>query len=284
MGTKHQRRLIGDLRMKFLVLLALVPLTVQNPLYDVEPSGYGNNNPQEVLSAARKSPHNKPVDYTSTGSVVHPPKQVYQGAGKTGGYKAPHDEPAYSAILVPNNMFGNNFFAQTLGQANIQGQQNLQKGGDQTNVGANSNLVKIGQTNTQLGAGSYQPSYDAPTYTAYIFPRTDVIGNRIDAQTLAQINNQGQANVQQGGQQTNFGSNTNAVNVGQTNNQGTGVAPSYDSAGRCLLLGFLCKKEEKQQPVIVNNYIYVTQAATQGVNTPTAASGAPAATGTTTTA
>ncbi|EYB98320.1 hypothetical protein Y032_0132g1715 [Ancylostoma ceylanicum] len=262
--------------MKFLVLLALVPLTMQNSMYRVQPSGYGNNNPREVQYAAGKSPRNKPVDYTSTGPVVHPPKQqVYPGPGKTGGYKPPHDEPAYSAILIPNNMFGNNIFAQTLGQANTQGQQNLQKGGNQKNIGANNNQINP-------GAGGYQPSYDAPTYTAYVFPRTDVIGNRIDAQTLGQINNQGQANVQQGGQQTNTGSNTNAVNVGQTNFQGTIPVPSYDARGRINDNRGRGKQQDdkasknKSQPIIINNYIYVTQEATQGVNTAPAA--APAAT------
>ncbi|EYC34987.1 hypothetical protein Y032_1205g3752, partial [Ancylostoma ceylanicum] len=32
--------------------------------YDTQPSGYGNNNPYEVQKMAKKSPHNKPVDYT----------------------------------------------------------------------------------------------------------------------------------------------------------------------------------------------------------------------------
>ncbi|KAK6751254.1 hypothetical protein RB195_002933 [Necator americanus] len=257
-----------------ILLLALLPISLQNPRYRIDASGYGDNNPEEVQYAAKKSPRNKPVDYTSPGTSG--PSSSKQG-GKTTAYRPNDEAPAYSAILVPNNWIKNNIYAQALGQVNTQGQQNVQKGGDQTNAGVNSNQVNVGQSNQQgAGAGSYGPSYDAPTYTAIIFPRTNVIGNRIDAQTLGQGNYQGQLNVQQGGDQANVGSNANTLNVGQVNNQGV-TGPSYDAGGR----GRGNNKDDdkkggsKSQPIIINNYIYVTQAANQAVSG-TAAAPAPA--------
>ncbi|EPB75250.1 hypothetical protein ANCCEY_05649 [Ancylostoma ceylanicum] len=177
--------------------------------YDTQPSGYGNNNPYEVQKMAKKSPHNKPVDYTRSS-----------------------DFPGF-------NVIGNKFKQQTLGQFNIQGQQNFQKvnllGGDQTNIGLNQNEVNVGQTNNQNVGG--RRGYDAPYRPGYpsgYNPATNVIGNKFDLQTLGQVNTQGQASVQQGGDQTNVGSNANAVNVGQINNQGAfgnygGYKPSYDA-------------------------------------------------------
>ncbi|EYB98327.1 hypothetical protein Y032_0132g1719 [Ancylostoma ceylanicum] len=175
--------------------------------YDTQPSGYGNNNPYDVQKMAKKSPHNKPVDYTRS-----------------------NDFPA-------TNIFGNAFDLQTLGQVSNQGQSNVQKGGDQTNVGVNSNTVNVGQQNNQGGTGSgYKPSYDAPRYGGDNgqYNPFNVIGNKFDLQTLGQVNTQGQQSAQIGGAQTNIGQNQNAVNVGQTNNQGGagnygGYRPSYDA-------------------------------------------------------
>lgn len=65
--------------------------------YNSKPSGYGNNNPNEVQQMANKSPRNKPVDYTRS-----------------------DDFPGF-------NLIGNNFKQQNLGQVNTQGQLNLQK-------------------------------------------------------------------------------------------------------------------------------------------------------------
>lgn len=43
-------------------------------------------------------------------------------------------------------------------------------------------------TSFQGGAtGSSRPSYDAPTYAAILIPNYNVIGNKIDAQTLGQV-------------------------------------------------------------------------------------------------
>ncbi|KAK6751249.1 hypothetical protein RB195_002929 [Necator americanus] len=216
--------------MKFMILLGLVVLTTQHPR--VSPSGYGNNNAGDVQYAAGKSPHNKPVDYTS-GTGDNSPKYVKPVGGSAGSYRPPHDTPTYAAILVPNyNVIGNKIDSQNLGQINTQGQQNVQKGGDQTNVGANANQVNVGQANTQGGAVSgYRPSYDVPTYAAVLIPNYNVIGNKFDSQTLGQINTQGQQNIQKGGDQTNVGANANQVNVGQTNTQGGASGsyrPSYD--------------------------------------------------------
>ncbi|EYB98329.1 hypothetical protein Y032_0132g1721 [Ancylostoma ceylanicum] len=308
--------------MKFLVLLALVPLTLQFPRYQVQNSGYGNNNEDEVQHAAGGSPYNKPVDYTSA-TADDSPKQVGPGskvgnqvgnriknqqAGRDlttkknsqdnkqkqntnlagGNQKAltgskstsnnkqttnqnvknnvqqensnyqpvnvnqgvnvpapvrpivydvvrPYTLPKgeYVPAVGGTNMIGNLINAQTLGQANTQGQSSAQIGGAQTNVGQNANAVNVGQVNNQGGAaGSYKPSYDTPTYAAILIPNYNVIGNKIDAQTLGQINTQGQQNLQKGGDQTNVGANANAVNVGQVNNQGgagSGYKPSYDA-------------------------------------------------------
>ncbi|EYC34989.1 hypothetical protein Y032_1205g3753, partial [Ancylostoma ceylanicum] len=158
------------------------------------------------------------------------------GAGS--GYKPSYDAPRYggdNGQYNPFNFIGNNLFQQNLGQTNTQGQQSAQIGGAQTNFGQNQNAVNVGQTNNQGGqGGNYgKPSYDTPTYAAILIPHGNVIGNKIDTQTLGQLNNQGQVSVQKGGDQTNVGSNTNAVNVGQVNNQGTtGTGPSYDSPKR----------------------------------------------------
>ncbi|CAI4221943.1 unnamed protein product, partial [Auanema sp. JU1783] len=60
-------------------------------------------------------------------------------------------------------------------------------------------------------------------------------GNKVDYTGLAQNNQQGQSNTQVGGAQTNVGSNANAINIGQTNQNGghgsgSGYpAPQYDS-------------------------------------------------------
>ncbi|WKY08319.1 hypothetical protein Q1695_007663 [Nippostrongylus brasiliensis] len=184
--------------------------------YDTQPSGYGNNNPGQVQYVAGKSPRNKPVDYTK-GSNDFP----------GGGF----------------NVIGNKFKQQNLGQTNFQGQQNFQKGGDQANVGVNTNAVNVGQTNNQQGGGGRPPGYrpysDAPAYGGNPAPYNpfNFVGNNVYGQNLGQTSNQGQANVQQGGAQTNYGQNQNAVNVGQTNNQGgngnyggnSGYRPSYDA-------------------------------------------------------
>ncbi|VDL79502.1 unnamed protein product [Nippostrongylus brasiliensis] len=212
--------------MQFLVLLALVGLSVQFPR---QSSGYGDNNPQEVQYAAGRSPRNKNVDYTNGGEAPKPA----------------HDAPArYTGLQIPvnygQNVIGNKIDAQTLGQLNNQGQTSVQKGGDQTNVGANSNQVNVGQQNNQGGNAGYRPSYDAPsynknipTYAAILVPNYggNVVGNKIDTQNLGQANNQGQSSVQKGGDQTNVGANQNAVNVGQSNNQGgnAGYKPAYDA-------------------------------------------------------
>ncbi|EYB98328.1 hypothetical protein Y032_0132g1720 [Ancylostoma ceylanicum] len=187
-----------------LIVLLCIGVVSAFPNYHNQPSGYGNNNPNEVQQVAKKSPHNKPVDYTRSS-----------------------DFPGF-------NVFGNKFNQQNLGQVNTQGQQNVQKGGDQTNVGVNQNEVNVGQTNN-LNVGG-RKGYDAPYRPGYpsgFNPATNVIGNKFDLQTLGQVNTQGQASVQQGGDQTNVGSNANAVNVGQVNNQGgatgSGYKPSYDA-------------------------------------------------------
>ncbi|KAK6751248.1 hypothetical protein RB195_002928 [Necator americanus] len=204
--------------------------------YDTQPSGYGNNNPAAVQYVAKKSPRSKPVDYTKT-SEDTPVRRPTP-------YQPP--QPTY-------NVIGNKFSQQNLGQANTQGQSSAQIGGAQTNVGLNQNAVNVGQTNNQNvgggGSGSYRPSYDAPSYGAgaggaIIIPvlpsyagagGSNVIGNKIDSQTLGQVNTQGQGNYQQGGAQTNVGANANTVNVGQQNYQGggggggSGYRPSYDA-------------------------------------------------------
>ncbi|WKY08309.1 hypothetical protein Q1695_007656 [Nippostrongylus brasiliensis] len=212
--------------MQFLVLLALVGLSVQFPR---QSSGYGDNNPQDVQYAAGRSPRNKNVDYTTGGEAPKPA----------------HDAPArYTGLQIPanygQNVIGNKIDAQTLGQLNNQGQTSVQKGGDQTNVGANNNQVNVGQQNNQGGNAGYKPAYDAPsyganvpTYAAILVPNYggNVVGNKIDTQNLGQVNNQGQSSVQKGGDQTNVGTNQNAVNVGQSNNQGgnAGYKPAYDA-------------------------------------------------------
>ncbi|ETN80697.1 hypothetical protein NECAME_09019 [Necator americanus] len=185
-------------------------------------------------------------DQTNVGvnqNAVNVGQQNNQG-GAGAGYRPSYDAPSYGAgagagynggpIYVPDfsNFIKNNVNSQTLGQANTQGQVNVQKGGDQTNVGSNANTVNVGQQNNQGGnGGSYgKPSYDVPRYAAILIPNYNVVGNKIDAQTLGQVNTQGQSNVQQGGDQTNVGSNANAVNVGQANTQGTaGTKPSHDA-------------------------------------------------------
>ncbi|KIH64977.1 hypothetical protein ANCDUO_04704 [Ancylostoma duodenale] len=269
--------------------------------YETQPSGYGNNNPNDVQYVAKKSPSHKPVDYTRT-SDDSPQKQIGPGskvgnqvgnqfknqqAGRDltskkneqrnkqkqnanlsgAGFK---DAPSYqpnNGRYQPNyggyqpnyggsgdqggtNIFGNKFDLQTLGQVTTQGHGNFQQGGAQTNAGFDQNAVNVGQTNNQNGggSGSYKPSYDAPSYGgsgggAIIIPvlpsyggvggpGSNVIGNKFDVQTLGQVSNQGQSNLQQGGAQTNVGSNANTVNVGQQNNQGgsgAGYKPSYDA-------------------------------------------------------
>ncbi|RCN29285.1 hypothetical protein ANCCAN_24961, partial [Ancylostoma caninum] len=287
--------------MKLLVLLALVPLTVQFPKYQVQRSGYGDNNEHEVQNSAGGSPHNKPVDYTSA-TADDSPKQVgpgikvgnqvdnriksqqagrdlttkgnaqtnkqnqnanlsggnqkaYTGSQSTSNNKQTtnqnvnnnigqensnyHPVTLNQGVNVPTpvrsmvydfvrpytlpkgeyipanggmNMIGNLINAQTLGQANTQGQASAQIGGAQTNVGQNANAVNVGQVNNQGGAtGPYKPSYDTPTYAAILIPNYNGVGNKIDSQ--------GQQNVQKGGDQTNVGVNNNQANVGQANNQ-----------------------------------------------------------------
>ncbi|VDL79501.1 unnamed protein product [Nippostrongylus brasiliensis] len=200
--------------MQFIALLLVAGVAFAQ--YDTQPSGYGNNNPKHVQYVAGKSPKNKPVDYTKS-----------------------NDAPGGS------NVWGNWFNQQNLGQANNQGQQSVQKGGDQTNVGANSNAVNVGQSNNQgrtgYGSGNgYKPAYDAPTYGAANpapYNPFNFVGNNVFAQNLGQANAQGQQNYQQGGAQTNLGANSNQVNAGQSNNQGagpyyggnSGYKPSYDA-------------------------------------------------------
>ncbi|VDL79922.1 unnamed protein product [Nippostrongylus brasiliensis] len=157
--------------------------------YDTQPSGYGDNDAKHVQYVAGKSPRNKPVDYTKSND--------FPGGG--------------------SNVIGNWFNQQNLGQANNQGQQSVQKGGDQTNVGVNSNAVNVGQTNNQGGSGPYK-GYDAPRYGGYN-PGNLFAGNDIFNQNLGQTNAQGQSSAQIGGAQTNVGQNQNAINVGQSNNQ-----------------------------------------------------------------
>ncbi|KIH51014.1 hypothetical protein ANCDUO_18903, partial [Ancylostoma duodenale] len=185
-----------------LIVLLCIGVVSAFPNYHNQPSGYGNNNQDEVQEVAKKSPHNKPVDYTKAS-----------------------DFPG-------SNVIGNLFNQQNLGQINTQGQQNVQKGGDQTNVGVNQNEVNVGQTNNQNVGG--RKGYDAPYKPAYpsgYNPATNVIGNKFDLQTLGQVNTQGQASVQQGGDQTNVGSNANAVNVGQVNNQVSNQGQSNTQQG-----------------------------------------------------
>ncbi|EYB98318.1 hypothetical protein Y032_0132g1713 [Ancylostoma ceylanicum] len=246
--------------------------------YDTQPSGYGNNNPYDVQKMAKKSPHNKPVDYTRSSdfpgfnvignkfkqqtlgqintqgqanfqqggaqtnlglnqNAVNVGQTNNQNAGGRKGYDAPY-RPGYPSGYNPaTNVIGNAFDLQTLGQVNTQGQASVQQGGDQTNVGSNTNAVNVGQVNNQGGVGSgYRPSYDAPRYGGdnQGYNPFNVIGNKFDLQTLGQVNTQGQQSAQIGGAQTNFGQNQNAVNVGQTNNQGGagnygGYKPSYDA-------------------------------------------------------
>ncbi|EPB75249.1 hypothetical protein ANCCEY_05648 [Ancylostoma ceylanicum] len=221
--------------------------------YDTQPSGYGNNNPYDVQKMAKKSPHNKPVDYTrssdfpgfnvignkfkqqtlgqiNTQGQANFQQTNNQNAGGRKGYDAPY-RPGYPSGYNPaTNVIGNAFDLQTLGQVNTQGQASVQQGGDQTNVGSNTNAVNVGQVNNQTtsnnslqgGVGSgYRPSYDAPRYGGdnQGYNPFNVIGNKFDLQTLGQVNTQGQQSAQIGGAQTNFGQNQNAVNVGQTNNQ-----------------------------------------------------------------
>ncbi|WKY08337.1 hypothetical protein Q1695_007676 [Nippostrongylus brasiliensis] len=187
--------------MQFATLLLVAGVAFAQ--YDTQPSGYGDNNPKHVQYVAGKSPKNKPVDYTKS-----------------------NDAPG-------SNVFGNWFNTQNLGQANNQGQQSVQKGGDQTNVGANSNAINVGQSNNQGGSGPYR-GYDAPRYGGYN-PGNLFAGNDIFNQNLGQTNAQGQSSAQIGGAQTNVGQNQNAINVGQSNNQGGNgnyggnYKPSYDA-------------------------------------------------------
>ncbi|VDL79919.1 unnamed protein product [Nippostrongylus brasiliensis] len=212
--------------MHFAVLLLVAGAAFAQ--YDTQPSGYGNNNPGQVQYVAGKSPKNKPVDYTKGGASDFP----------RGG----------------SNIIGNLFNQQNLGQTNTQGQQNIQKGGDQTNVGINTNTVNVGQTNNQNVArdapSSYKPVYAGAgaTYQGPNFPGSLIKDNTFNTQDLGQLNNQGQSSVQKGGDQTNpsydapsYGgnagynaggaiyvpdfsnfikNNVNAQNLGQTNAQG----------------------------------------------------------------
>lgn len=103
-----------------------------------------------------------------------------------------------------------------------QGQQNVQKGGDQTNVGSNANAVNVGQANNQVkaftgfwrelegdrwpsafwwihftknniqGTSGTGPSYDAPRGGPF-----NAIANKVKQQNLGQVNTQAQGNVQQ---------------------------------------------------------------------------------------
>ncbi|KAL6737015.1 hypothetical protein Aduo_010693 [Ancylostoma duodenale] len=185
--------------------------------------------------------------------------QTNNQGGNFGNYKPSYDTPTYAAILIPNyNVIGNKIDSQTLGQINTQGQQNVQKGGDQTNVGANNNQVNVGQANNQGGAAGYRPSYDTPTYAAVLIPNYNVIGNKFNVQNLGQVSNQGQQNVQKGGDQTNVGANANQVNVGQANNQGgaAGYRPSYDTPTYAAVLipnYFVGNKVDAQTLGQVNN-------------------------------
>ncbi|WKY08325.1 hypothetical protein Q1695_007669 [Nippostrongylus brasiliensis] len=196
--------------MHFAVLLLVAGAAFAQ--YDTQPSGYGNNNPGQVQYVAGKSPKNKPVDYTKGGASDFP----------RGG----------------SNIIGNLLNQQNLGQTNTQGQQNIQKGGDQTNVGINTNTVNVGQTNNQNVArdapSSYKPVYAGAgaTYQGPNFPGSLIKDNTFNTQDLGQLNNQGQSSVQKGGDQTNVGANNNQVNVGQANNQGGPVysgKPAYDA-------------------------------------------------------
>ncbi|VDL79504.1 unnamed protein product [Nippostrongylus brasiliensis] len=227
--------------MRTSLLLALGAACVYANGYDSQPSGYGDNNPKHVQYVAGKSPKNKPVDYTKS-----------------------NDAPG-------SNVFGNWFNTQNLGQANNQGQQSVQQGGNQINAGSNQNAVNVGQSNNQGGRGG-GPYRDAPAYGGNQGPNyggsnyggpnyggsnyggpnyggnyganggANILGNNFNQQALGQLNNQGQSNAQVGGAQTNYGSNANAVNVGQSNNQGgnggnyggnyggnSGYKPSYDA-------------------------------------------------------
>ncbi|KAK6751253.1 hypothetical protein RB195_002932 [Necator americanus] len=182
--------------------------------YSTQPSGYGNNNAYEVQHTAKKSPNNKPVDYTRS-----------------------NDFPGF-------NFIGNKVSQQNLGQHNQQGQTNVQKGGDQTNVGANANAVNVGQVNNQDYSailipnnnfdGRYQ-SHDAPTYTAILIPRSSYGQSQhplYDGEVIASSPDNKMAQHQ----------------LGQGANQGryTGGA----QAGT----------------IVINNIIYVTQTATQTVS------------------
>ncbi|EYB98319.1 hypothetical protein Y032_0132g1714 [Ancylostoma ceylanicum] len=196
----------------------------------------------------------------SNANAVNVGQQNNQGGAGVGygaGYKPSYDAPSYGGgpIYIPdfNNFIRNNVYSQNLGQANTQGQQNVQKGGDQTNVGVNTNAVNVGQQNNQGGqGGNYgKPSYDAPTYAAILIPHYNVIGNKIDAQTLGQANNQGQTNVQKGGDQTNVGSNVNAVSVGQANSQGTSrTRASYDARKRVTSPRVIIRAPVREPPEV----------------------------------
>ncbi|VDM68624.1 unnamed protein product [Strongylus vulgaris] len=71
--------------MKLLVLLALVPLSVQNYVHS---SGYGDNNPAQVQNTAVNSPPVNPQDYTaniSPGNVGRPASSGGSQGGNRGG-------------------------------------------------------------------------------------------------------------------------------------------------------------------------------------------------------
>ncbi|WKY08324.1 hypothetical protein Q1695_007668 [Nippostrongylus brasiliensis] len=196
--------------MQFATLLLVAGVAFAQ--YDTQPSGYGDNNPKQVQYVAGKSPRNKPVDYTKGGASDFP----------RGG----------------SNVVGNRIRGQNLGQANNQGQSNLQQGGNQANVGINTNTINVVQTNNQNVArdapSSYNPIYAGAgaTYQGPNFPGSLIKDNTFNTQDLGQLNNQGQSSVQKGGDQTNVGANNNQVNVGQANNQGGPVysgKPAYDA-------------------------------------------------------
>ncbi|KAL6737016.1 hypothetical protein Aduo_010694 [Ancylostoma duodenale] len=232
-----------------LIVLLCIGVVSAFPNYHNQPSGYGNNNQDEVQEVAKKSPHNKPVDYTKAsdfpgsnvignlfnqqnlGQINTQGQQNVQKGGDQTNVGVNQNEVNVGQtnnqnVGGPTNVIGNKFDLQTLEQVNTQGQASVQQGGDQTNVGSNANAVNVGQVNNQGGAGingGYKPSYDASSYGA---------DNKFDIQNLGQVSNQGQSNTQQGGAQTNVGSNANTVNVGQQNNQGgagAGYKPSYDA-------------------------------------------------------
>ncbi|WKY08332.1 hypothetical protein Q1695_007673 [Nippostrongylus brasiliensis] len=192
--------------------------------YDTQPSGYGDNDAKHVQYVAGKSPRNKPVDYTKSND--------FPGGG--------------------SNVIGNWFNQQNLGQANNQGQQSVQKGGDQTNVGVNSNAVNVGQTNNQGGSGpyrgydgnyggNYKPSYDAPAYGGG-FPHTEPSSSQSTPRTDLDLwsyppNGGAQANTERMpsmldspttriqrwwsyGLSNFIKNNVNSQNLGQTNAQG----------------------------------------------------------------